>query len=290
MRKIKILTTGAEGMMGSDVVPALENHFEIRGTDLPELDVRNSGQITKHLDDFQPNWVLHMAAMTDLERCEEEPELADAVNHVGSRNVARACREKGTGLIYISTSGIFSGQKKTPYLETDTPKPQNIYGVSKYRGETAVREIMPESDLLVLRAGWLFGGGEKDKKFVGKMYGLARDRDEISAVDDIYGSPNYTLDIAALITYLIGRNDCRGIYHAVNEGWTNRYNIARRIVEYAGFNCRVEPVPASHFPTKAPRPPMEAIVSPRLKKIGYRMRPWEEALEEYIKRLKCELR
>ncbi|HHS49953.1 MAG TPA: dTDP-4-dehydrorhamnose reductase [candidate division Zixibacteria bacterium] len=282
--KQKILATGARGMMGSDIIPILSKEFEVLSTDIAELNVCEPSQVREAMASFRPNWVLHMAAMTDLDRCEVEQEAAKAVNFEGTRNIARACAEFDAGIIYISTSGVFSGRKKVPYTEDDVPRPKNFYGETKYWGELAVREILPESRRLILRAGWLFGGGPLDKKFVGKIYKLAKEKGELSAVEDIFGSPNYSVDIGALIIYLV-KNNLFGLFHAANEGWANRFQIAEEIVRIANIDCIVKPVPSSFFVTKAPRPPMEAIENRRLKELGYNMRPWKEALAEYVFRL-----
>jgi len=285
--KKKILVTGSKGMMGSDTIPQLEMEYRVIPTDLKELDITKFAQVKNILEAEQPDWVVHMAALTDLDFCEENPETADLVNHRGTRNIAEVCAENGIGMIYISTSGIFSGKKRTPYNEEDIPNPKNAYGMSKYHGELAVRELLPEDKWLILRAGWLFGGGEKDIKFVGKIYKLCHEWNELSAVDDIFGSPNYTLDIGDIIIYLI-KNKYRGVFHVGNKGVATRFDIAREIVSAAEVECNIIPVPSTMFPTVAPRPPMEAICSAKLDSLGYRIRPWQDALKDYIGRLKCE--
>lgn len=286
--KKRILVTGANGMMGTDIVPIISQENEVLHTDILELDVCDIDSIKKVISGFKPEWVLHMAAMTNLDLCEDEPEKANAINHLGARNVARICGEYGSKLIYISTSGVFSGDDGAPYTEDSQPNPKNVYGTTKYLGELAVRDVLPLDDYIILRVGWLFGGGIKDFKFVGKIYKMIHERDEISAVDDIFGSSNYTMDIGKLILYLL-KESHRGIFHAVNEGFASRYEIAMEIVRLSGVKCSVRPIPAIEFPTRAPRPKMEKLDNARLKKIGYKMRRWNVALAEYIERLKCEL-
>jgi dTDP-4-dehydrorhamnose reductase len=282
--RTKILVTGANGMMGSDIIPILGREFDLLPTDIEELDVCSQEDIRRTMREFGPDWVLHLAAMTDLDRCEVEPKKAEAVNSDGTRNLAKACFEFGASMIYISTSGVFSGSKRIPYTEDDIPKPRNIYGLTKFEGEQAVKSILPKEKWLILRAGWLFGGGPRDKKFVGKIYKIASQKGSLQAVNDIFGSPNYTMDIGRLMGYLI-KNRLIGVYHVANEGWTNRFEIAREVVRLAGVDCVVEPVPSTYFKTTAPRPPMEAIESIKLGAIGYNMRPWREALAEYVERL-----
>jgi len=287
-KRQKIVVTGADGMMGSDVVPILRNEFDVVPTDIPELDVTDIGQAREFLREKSPDWVIHMAALTDLDYCEDHPDIADKVNHIGTRNIAEICAEEDIRLIYISTSGIFSGKNKNPYGEDDIPIPKNVYGVSKYKGELAVRELLSPDQWMILRAGWLFGGGKRDIKFVGKIYKLCHERTELSAVNDIFGSPNYTLDIGRLLMYLISNRNT-GVFHVGNSGIATRFDIARSIVKFAGVDCRVIPVPSTAFPTVAPRPPMEAIRNDSLSEAGYDLRHWEQALKEYINRLKCEL-
>lgn len=282
--RLKILATGAKGMMGSDIIPILSREFDILATDIDELDICDEGSVRGTIEAFRPDWVLHMAAMTDLDNCEVEPEKASSVNFEGTRNLASACRDFGSAMVYISTSGVFSGKKKLPYNESDIPRPQNVYGETKYHGELAVQEILPNNRRLILRAGWLFGGGPQDKKFVSKIYKIAKQKGSLLAVDDIFGSPNYTVDIGNLIIYLL-KNNLSGLFHVANEGWANRFQIAKAIVEIAKVECVVEPVSSEFFKTRAPRPPMEAIDNIRLREIGYNMRPWKEALAEYLERL-----
>ncbi|MCK5833273.1 dTDP-4-dehydrorhamnose reductase [bacterium] len=282
--KLKILATGAKGMMGCDVIPILSEKCDVLSTDIEELDICDNEQVRKAIKRFRPNWVLHMAAMTDLDRCEIEPKLAENVNSKGTENLAQACFDFNVSMIYISTSGVFSGLKKSPYIEDDIPRPQNVYGKTKYSGEKAVREILAPDRWLILRAGWLFGGGAQDKKFVGKIYKIAKQEGMLSAVEDIYGSPNYTVDIGNLILYFVN-NRINGLFHVANEGCANRFKIAEEIVRVAGIDCIVKPVSSEFFKNSAQRPPMEAIENVRLREIGYKMRPWEEALAEYVKRL-----
>lgn len=287
-KDFRLLITGADGMMGSDIVPILKREFTVIPTDKSDMDVTDEDQIERVFEDVSPDVVIHMAALTDLDYCEDHPTAAELVNHQGTRNVAQACLDSGAKMIYVSTSGIFSGKKENAYGEVDIPKPKNVYGVSKYRGELAIRELLGDDRWMILRAGWLFGGGKRDIKFVGKIYKLCHERDELSAVNDIFGSPNYTLDIGQLLLYLI-TNEHRGVFHVGNDGIATRYDIACEIVKLADVDCTVKAVPSTEFPTRAPRPPMEAIRNDNLAMIGYRMRPWREALKDYIQRLKCEL-
>lgn len=285
----RMLVTGAKGMMSSDIVPILGSRYELFLTDIDTMDITDINAVRRMVDETSPSRIVHLAALTDLERCERAPELAMSVNAGGTRNIAEVCRESGIGMVYISTSGVFSGGSPAPYSEDSEPMPVNTYGKSKLEGESWVKEILADGDYLIVRVGWLFGGGALDKKFVGKMFKLLSERDVVRVVSDIFGSPNYSVDFGNTLLYLI-EHKYSGLFHCVNEGQASRYEIAIKMAEYMGSSCRVEPCPALEFPSSVRRPPREAIANKRLhSETDYRMRSWDEALEEYIYRLRCEL-
>lgn len=287
---MRLLITGAQGMMGRDLRALAERAgHEAWPTDVERLrrdpqdlvDVTSHEAVARACDAFRPEAVLHLAAMTDVDGCELQPERAWLVNTVGTRNVALQCRKRGLPLVYISTGSVFEGTKPTPYHEFDTPAPRSIYSRSKWHGELAVRELQPEH--FVVRAGWMFGGGPEDKKFVAKMIAVARERGRLRAVDDKVGSPTYTRDISARCLELLATGRF-GTYHAANEGWCTRYEMAQAIVEFAQIEgCVVEPCSSDEFPLPAPRPRLEALEGLQAKLIGLPpMRPWREALRDYI--------
>ena len=277
-------------MMGRDLsLLTEESGREVWPTDVERLvhdpadriDVTDFADVARAVGHFDPEIVFHLAAMTQVDDCERRPEEAWLANTVGTRNVALHCRRLGIPMLYISTGSVFGGTKATPYHEFDLPNPQSIYSRSKYDGERAVRELVPEH--FIVRAGWMFGGGPEDKKFVAKMIDLARERDELRAVDDKFGSPCYTADISRRCLELVetGRY---GTYHAANEGWCSRYEMAQAIVEFAGIeSCRVVPCSSAEFPLPAPRPRMEAIDGLHARLIGLEPQPhWRDALRQYI--------
>lgn len=265
----KALITGADGMIGSYVDFGLRtNHRSLDVTDLKEV----LSVCQKH----KPKLIIHLAAETDLDRCERDIERAYMVNAVGTYNVATAAQEIGAKLAYISTSGVFDGTKKTPYTEEDIPHPKNQYGHSKYLGEIAVKELL--SDALVVRIAWVFGGGPtKDQKFVAKIMRQLQEP-VVSVIKDKHGSPTYGKDLIAGIKRLVleGKN---GIYHMSNSGSATRADIAREIIKLSGSKAEVREVDASFFnlPSSEEGFHNEAMVS----KVDY-MRPWQEALKEYI--------
>ncbi len=280
----RVYVTGAEGMLGKALVPLFRKHYEVRGSDLPLCDIRDPEQIMRDITDFSPEYVIHLASMTDVDGCELHPEEARRTNVDGTRNVALAARECGAVMVYISTGMIYRGDKKSPYVETDPPNPVNIYGKTKFQGEHAMREIL--SNFFIFNTCWVFGGGRDDKKFVPKIIELARNNRELKVVDDKFGSPTYTVDLAGAILDFM-ESEMFGRYHCVNKGCVNRYQLASKILEVAGIDtCRLIPVSSDEFPLPAPRPRMEAMVNHKFELIGLDpMRNWDEAIGEYVKTL-----
>jgi len=280
---MKILVTGAQGMMGMGLCPILcENGHEVVATDLPELDVQHPDQVRHAIRQAQPALVIHLAAQTDVDGCENNPDMAFRVNTLGTQHVALACQQFGCALVYMSTISVFNGNKETAYTEFDTPEPRSVYSSSKYQGEVIVQRLVRYS--YVVRTGWMFGGGVHDKKFVARILELARTRAQLKVVDDKFGSPTYTVDIARGLCRLIETN-MYGVYHLVNTGEpVSRYSVAQRILEYAGLNtCELLQVSSDEFPLPAPRPRMEAGRNYQLELRGWNwMRPWKEALAEYV--------
>ena len=263
------LITGADGMVGSYI------DFGIR-TNHRSLDVTDLTKVMKACNEHKPKLIIHLAAETDVDHCEHDVVHAYNVNAVGTYNMALAAREVGAKLVYVSTSAIFDGQKETPYREDNIPRPQNYYGHSKYLGEIAATSIL--ADALVVRICWVFGGGPaKDQKFVAKIL-KQLDQPVINVVAGKHGSPTYGKDLVAGIKRLVeeGKN---GIFHMGNEGAPSRADVVREIVKITGSHAEIREVDASFFGvTNATRPSNESMVS----KVAY-MRPWQDALREYIK-------
>src|SRR6516225_2884999 len=195
-----ILVTGANGMTASHLLDVYQEN-ELFRTDLVEspsihrMDIRDKEDVMRTVSKVRPSLVLHLAAETDVDRCEQEPDHAYRSNLIGTLNVTLACKQFDIDLVYVSTAGLFDGMKNEPYTEFDPPGPVNIYARSKLEGEKIVQTLHPRH--YVVRAGWMFGGRQRDKKFVGKV--AARcieggDKAEIKAVDDKFGSPTYAKD------------------------------------------------------------------------------------------------
>jgi len=285
---MKALVTGADGMLGVDLCAELERQgYIVFATDVQIMNVRRPSVVSWTIQECAPDIVFHLAALTDVDACEREPEEAYRTNAIGTQNVALACQTADIPVVYISTISVFDGDKNEAYTEFDEPNPQNIYSCSKYEGEKIVQRLLHR--YYIVRAGWMFGGGRKDKKFVGKVLKLAAIPGELQIVDDKFGSPTYTIDFAQAAIQL-SRTGWYGLYHLVNTGVPcSRFEYAQHILEYAGITtCNLLSISSAHFLLPAPRPRMEAARNLHSDLMGMAlMRPWKEALREYIGEKLC---
>jgi dTDP-4-dehydrorhamnose reductase len=283
---LKLLVTGAGGMLGLDLCRHLAEagHTVLAGT-RAVVDVRDWARVQCVFAEFRPDQVYHLAALTDVDRCEREPEAALHTNVLGTQHVALACQAAGVPLVYVSTIAVFDGHKPEAYTEFDAPNPQSWYARSKHQGEAAVHELAHKH--YIVRAGWMFGGGSEDKKFVARILHLAQTQRTLKVVDDKFGSPTYTRDLARALSTL-SDTGLFGLYHLVNTGApASRFEIAQHILREAGItDCELMPVSSAEFPLPAPRPRMEAGRNLRAELLGLDwMRPWPAALAEYVREL-----
>lgn len=289
---MKILLTGAAGMLAAEVIPVLaRDGCEIAKTDknlrLPDieaLDVTCESKVIQRAGEIRPDYIFHFAAETDVDLCEKDQAHAFRANTLGTENIVKACKKTGAKLVYISTGAVFDGKKEAPYVESDTPNPVNVYGESKLRGEKVIQTEL--SEYFIIRAGWMVGGWELDKKFVYKIIQQVKfGKKELMAVSDKFGTPSFTKDFAANIMSIVNSGKY-GLYHMVNNGACTRYDMAVKIVEYMSLSDEVTvmPVDSSKFPLPAPRPCSEMLENRKMKDMGIDNMPrWEKSLEEYIK-------
>ena len=275
---MRILVTGAAGMSGAAVCRALRGGHEVIAKGRAEVDVTDAAALWSCLERDRPDWVVHLAALTDVDRCQREPERAMAVNTTPVQTIASWCAENRGGLLLLSSIAVFDGRKASPYTEADAPSPANVYGESKWRAERIAAGVPRH---LVVRTGWLFAGDASDRKFVGRILDLARERDSLDVVSDRFGSPTWVESLAAGIRRLL-EEQTRGLVHLVNEGGpASRVDLAREVVALVGLATRIRPVTSDTFPQLAPRPAMEAARSERTQ--GW-LPPWREALKDCLAR------
>ena len=285
-RPQRILVTGASGMVGSYARQVFAED-ELTLTDVAPgattLDIRQLAAVREAVASVRPDVVLHLAAATDVDRCQQEPDMAYHVNALGTQNLALACQALDVPLVYISTAAVFDGDKPDPYHEFDAPgRPANFYGASKLAGERVVASLLRR--YYIVRAGWMIGGGPKDKKFVGKMTQLIRaGRTPLEAVHDKWGSPTYAKDLLQGIRALL-ETRAYGLYHMVNPGACTRYDMALAMRDALQRpDVEIHAVASDRFPLPAPRGRSEAMRNLTLELSGLQMmRPWREALHEYV--------
>jgi len=276
----RVLIVGAHGMLGQDLVKVLERFFEVVALGRDELDISLYNNVKKVLKEVSPQVVINAAGYTDVDACERKSRLAFAVNGEGAKNLARATSVLKAKLVYISTDYVFDGKKETPYSEEDQPNPLNVYGESKLMGERYVQKFA--DDYLIVRTQWLFGPGGRN--FVDTILDLSQDRERIEVVDDQVGSPTYTLDLSRAILTLLEK-DLWGVFHVSNSGSCSWYEFAKEILAQVGRDTvQLVPISSADLTRPARRPLYSVLSNEKLhKEAGLAMRPWQEALRDYLR-------
>jgi dTDP-4-dehydrorhamnose reductase len=282
---MKIAVIGANGQLGTDVGAA----FTRRGDEVTplthaEIELANMDSVAACLRSLQPDVVVNTAAMHHVEKCEEQPDRAYAVNAIGSRNLAQMTRELGAKLVHISTDYVFDGAKGKPYVEQDAPLPLNVYGNTKLAGEHYVRTVNPKH--FVLRVSAIYGTSPCRAKgglnFIELMLKLARERGKVRVVDSEFVSPTATADIAEQVVKM-SDSDAYGLYHSTSEGSCSWHQFAREIFDATDTKVVLEIAGPNEFPAKVPRPSYSVLENAGLKRIGMNVfGPWQEGLHRYL--------
>jgi len=291
---MKLLVTGANGMLGSDVVKVAK----ARGHNLvsfgrQELDITNLAQTLEKVRDALPDVVVNCAAYTDVDGAESDIKQAEAINAVGAENVASAAASVGASIVHISTDYVYDGEKASPYTESDSTGPKSAYGLSKLDGELAVARV--NSNHCIVRTAWLFG--KNGKNFVTTMMGLAKQHDSVQVVTDQIGCPTYTGHLAEAIVSLAEsasdpttkiRNGNAaaspfGIHHVVADGQCSWFEFAQEIFKSSGTQCTVKPTTSESFPRPAKRPAYSVLRSERPDSAV--LPTWQEGLTAYLKEI-----
>jgi len=232
------------------------------------------------VQDFAPALMVNAAAYTDVDGAEANLERAFLSNEAGARNLAELAAQHRVPVVYFSTDYVFDGRKGSPYVPDDPIAPIAVYGKSKAAGEAATRRANPQH--FIIRTAWLYGPGGNN--FVEKILRAAATRPSLRVVEDEVGSPTHTVDLAEA-TRALSRTQAYGTYHAVNTGQCSRFDFACEILRLAAASVPVAPCAAGAFPSKAARPAFSVLDTASLtQNTGYRMRPWQEALEHYMER------
>jgi dTDP-4-dehydrorhamnose reductase len=275
---MRALIVGGQGMLGRELCDVFSADHEVLGIGMPEFDMTKPGACEKLVREFRPTLVINSAALTAVDYCESHEAEAFSVNAEGAANLAAAAAGVQGPFIQYSTDYVFDGNKTGPYTEDDATSPLSAYGRSKLGGELRVREATP--DHLILRTAWLFGVAGNN--FIRTIFSAGRDGRGLRVVSDQQGSPTYARDLAAH-TRLLVESGCRGTFHLTNAGSCTWYELACRVVGWAGLGVSVTPVTSAEFPRPAPRPRNSVMENRRLREAGLPpMRHWQEAAREYV--------
>jgi dTDP-4-dehydrorhamnose reductase len=282
---MKVLVTGANGQLGTDLCRALHN-FDVVPLTHADVEIADMASVKKVLFKHKPAVIINTAGYVRVDDCEDEKDKAFSVNALGARNVAVVAQELGARLMHLSTDYVFGGDKNhqnIPYTEFDVPAPLNTYGKSMLAGEDFVRHLC--SRYFIVRTSGLYGiAGSSGKRgnFVETILKRAREPDELRIVNDQVLSPTYTRDLAHKIAQLIS-TECYGIFHITNRGACSWYEFTVEILKQAGLRSPVIPITSDQFPRKARRPHFSVLDNYHLRLLGTDdMRPWQEALKDYL--------
>ena len=278
---MKIMLTGGKGMLGRTICAELSD-FEVIPTDLPEADITDAASFDALAKKIQPDAIIHCAAMTAVDKCETEVDLAYKLNAFGTANVASACHRNGIRLIAISTDYVFEGDLDRAYNEFDRPSGgRTIYGKSKFAGEEAVRNHCPNH--VICRISWLYGAG--GPSFVHAMVNLADGtRPVLKVVADQIGNPTSTLAVARKLREILLQPELTGTFHLTCEGEASWADFAAEIFRLTGKDQKIEPCTTAEFPRPAPRPANSRLDKMMLRIAGLSPMPhWKDALAEFVK-------
>lgn len=291
---MKILITGGAGQLGTELqrqlaagksalgpLPEALQNVAVVAVDMADADLSSLTQTRELLQKHRPDAVINCAAFTNVDLCETQPETAFEANALGARNVAMACEEIGAKLVHVSTDYVLSGDATQPLSEGAIPAPQSVYGTTKYLGEQYVQNFC--SRWFIARTSWLYG--RQGNNFVKTILRLAKEQGQLKVVNDQVGNPTNGEDLAHHLL-LLTLTEEYGIYHCTGNGICSWYDFAAEIVRLSGIEASVQPVSSEEFPRPAKRPAYSALAHTMLSAtIGDEMRPWKEALAEYLQEL-----
>lgn len=271
MIKLKILILGSKGMLGTDVVEEFKDE-EVYSYDIDNIDITNKSSVESKIDEIKPDYVINTAAYTNVDGAEENKEAAFNVNAKAVGIIAEACRKNGCVMVQISTDYVFDGKKKEGYTEEDEKNPVNEYGYSKSKGEDLLINALDKHYLI--RTSWLFG--KNGKNFVDTIIRIAEEKEEINVVNDQFGKPTYTKDLAKGIRNIIGKPF--GTYHLTNEGSCSWFEFARETVRLKKLDVTVIPIKSNEMKRAAKRPHYSILLNNKTEKL----RAWKDALKDYL--------
>lgn len=283
---MKILITGANGMLAKEIRERFQEGNELILTDVAELDITNEEMVMNFVKNEKPECIINCAAFTAVDKAETAGEIVEKINADGPGNLAKAAKEANSVLVHVSTDYVFGGDLDLDkdYKEDDPKKPVTAYGITKLHGE---EQIEANTDkYYIFRTAWLYGIGGNN--FVKTMLKLGEDRDELNVVADQHGSPTYAKDLSEFIYQAVTKKIPFGIYNATNNGYTTWYDFTKAIFEYTGTVCKVNPVTTEEYIemmkiTQAKRPKNSQMSKEKLMQAGINVPEWEDGLKRYLK-------
>ncbi len=282
---MRVFVTGAYGQLGQELQETLSG-YTVKVVDVDDFDITDREATRRAISTFRPDSVIHTAALTNVDGCEQDPDLARRVNVLGTENIALACKEAGATMVYISTDYVFDGTKGAPYIETDVPNPLGVYARTKLEGEEVVKAHLDR--YYIARTAWLYGRGHNFVKII--LQRAAEGKPMFGVVDE-EGSPTYARDLAGALTRLVQlEQPSYGIFHLINEGRCSRYDWIVKILRMGGYPTEVTPLTKAEFqarwPSPTTRPGNSVLANRAAAALGITLRPWQEALQDFI----CTLR
>ena len=282
---MNILITGCNGQLGNEIqlLQAQYAQHTWLNTDVNELDITDKAAIERFVEANEIDGMVNCAAYTAVDKAESDPQLARKLNADAPAFLAEAVAKRDGWMVQVSTDYVFNGTKHTPYVETDEPCPNSIYGQTKLEGEQAVSKLCPNA--MIIRTAWLYS--EFGNNFVKTMIRLGREREQLGVIFDQVGTPTYAHDLATAIMTAIDKGIKPGVYHFSNEGVTSWYDFTKSIHRLAGINtCQVSPLHTAEYPTPACRPAYSVLDKTKIKAAyGIEIPHWEESLAKCIAKL-----
>lgn len=281
---MKVMLLGANGQLGSDIADTLKVDHQVIALTHSDIDVTDAKRLEELLTEHKPDVLINTTAYHQVDLCEQNPDTAYAINATAPAVMATQCKQRGIRFMHFSTDYVFDGNTAIPYLETDLPKPLNVYGASKWKGEQDVLKANPEA--MVIRVSGLYGShpcrAKNGLNFVQTMLKLARERGSVKVVADEFVSPTYTRNIAQQVYALLDSN-VKGIIHATSTGYCSWYEFAREIFDYTKTPVELSKANSDDFPAKVPRPKYSVLENRVLDThLLNRMEHWKVALHQYL--------
>lgn len=276
---MRVVVTGAAGQLGQDVIKELvQKNHDAFGADRQQLDITKEASVKSYINEVKPDVILHCAAYTNVDGAEENEDAAYQVNAAGTEYLAKAAKQVGAKMLYVSTDYVFDGTGSEPYEVDEPTRPLGAYGRTKLAGEQLLQKNLEQ--FFIVRTAWVFG--VHGNNFVKTMIRLGKERGEVGVVHDQVGSPTYTVDLAKFMIELM-ETDKYGIYHATNSGVCSWYEFAVEIFMQAGLNVKVNPLTTDQFPRPAARPKYSVLSKKKNEEQGLTpLRDWKEALAAYL--------